>query len=262
MLLKNKVALVTGVANERSIAYAIAKQYKEQGAHVILSYQGDKLKDRVEKIAAELGITELYDVDATDESQVHAMFAAIDKKHGGIDSIVHAIAFARKEELSGGLTNSSLEGFLLAQNISAYTLVTLARHGAPLMEKRGGGSISALTYIGSTMAMPNYNAMGVAKASLEAAVRYLALELGLKNIRVNSISPGPIQTLAARGISGFKDMYRGALATQFIKRNIDAEDVAGTAVFLASDLSKMVTGMILFVDGGFHCGTNYHADET
>ncbi|MGL5722206.1 MAG: enoyl-ACP reductase FabI, partial [Brevinema sp.] len=236
-------------------------QYKEQGAHVILSYQGDKLKERVENIAKELGISELYDVDATNEDQIKVMFAEIDKKHGGLDSLVHAIAFARKEELTGGIISSSLDGFLLAQNISAYTLIALARHVAPLMEKRGGGSISALTYIGSTMAMPNYNAMGVAKASLESIVRYLALELGVMGVRVNSISPGPINTLAARGISGFKDMYKGALATQLIKRNVTPEDVAGTAVFFASDLSRMVTGSILFVDGGFHCGTNYRGDE-
>ncbi|MGL5956068.1 MAG: enoyl-ACP reductase FabI, partial [Brevinema sp.] len=189
--------------------------------------------------------------------QVQAMFEAIDKKYQGLDSLVHAIAFAKKEELTGGLTESSEEGFLLAQQISAYTLINLAKYATPLMEKKGGGSIQALTYIGSTRAMPNYNAMGVAKASLESIVRYLALELGAKNIRVNSISPGPINTLAARGITGFKDMYRGALSTQVIKRNITPDDVAGTAVYLASDLSTMVSGMIIFVDGGFHCGTSF-----
>ncbi|MGL4677204.1 MAG: enoyl-ACP reductase FabI [Brevinema sp.] len=256
MVLKGKVALVTGVVNERSIAYAIAKQFKEQGADVILSYQAG-LKDRVEKIAQELGIQDLYEVDATKEDQIQAMFEAIDKKYKGLDSLVHAIAFAKKEELTGGITESSEEGFLLAQQISAYTLISLARYAAPLMEKREGGSIQALTYIGSTRAMPNYNAMGVAKASLESIVRYLALELGAKNIRVNSVSPGPINTLAARGITGFKDMYKGALATQVIKRNLTPDDVAGTSVYLASDLSTMVSGMVIFVDGGFHCGTSF-----
>jgi len=257
MLLKDKIALVTGVANDRSIAYAIAKKFREQGATVILSYQGEKLKERVAKIADELGIVDLYDVDATNEQQLKEMFNSIDKKYNGIDTIVHAIAFARKEELSGGLTDSTEEGFLLAQQISAYTLISLSRYAAPLMEKRGGGSIEALTYIGSTRPMPNYNAMGVAKASLESIVRFLAFELGSKNIRVNSISPGPINTLAARGIAGFKDMYKGALNSQLIKRNIMAEDVGGTAVFLASDLSRMITGMVLFVDGGFHIGTSF-----
>lgn len=257
MLLKNKIALVTGVANDRSIAYAIAKQFCEQGATVILSYQGEKLKDRVQKIADELGITDLYDVDATNEQQLQEMFTSIDNKYHGIDTVVHAIAFARKEELSGGITDSTEEGFLLAQQISAYTLISLSRYAAPLMEKRGGGSIEALTYIGATRPIPNYNAMGVAKASLESIVRFLAFELGTKNIRVNSISPGPINTLAARGITGFKQMYKGALNSQLIKQNITTEDVGGTAVFLASDLSKMVTGMILFVDGGFHCGTSF-----
>ena len=256
MILKDKIALVTGVVNERSIAYAIAKQFKDQGATVILSYQ-EGLKDRVEKIGAELGITDLYAVDATQEDQVVSMFQDIDKKYNGIDTVVHAIAFAKKEELTGGITDSTSEGFLLAQQISAYTLITLAKYAAPLMEKKGGGSIQALTYIGSTRPMPNYNAMGVAKASLESIVRYLAFELGPQNIRVNSISPGPINTLAARGIAGFKDMYKGAVASQVLKRNLTTEDVAGTAVFLASDLSAMVSGMIMFVDGGFHCGTSF-----
>ncbi|MGL4367921.1 MAG: enoyl-ACP reductase FabI [Brevinemataceae bacterium] len=256
MILNGKIALVTGVANDRSIAYAIAKQFREQGATVILSYQGEKVKERVEQIAAELGIEDLYDVDATKETDIKAMFDSIDKKYQGIDTVVHSIAFARKEELTGGITNSSEEGFLLAHQISAYTLIPFARHAAPLMEKRGGGSVEALTYIGSTRPIPNYNTMGVAKAALESIVRYLALELGEKNIRVNSISAGPINTLAARGISGFKDMYRGALDSQLIKRNVSADDVAGTAVYLSSDLSCMVTGMVLFVDGGFHCGTS------
>lgn len=260
MILKDKIALVTGVVNERSIAYAIAKQFKAQGATVILSYQ-EGLKSRVEKIGAELGIADLYEVDATSQDQVQSMFNSIDKKYGGIDSVVHAIAFAKKEELTGGITDSSEEGFLLAQNISAYTLITLAKYAAPLMEKRGGGSIQALTYIGSTRPMPNYNAMGVAKASLESIARYLAYELGPKNIRVNTVSPGPINTLAARGISGFKDMYKGALATQVLKRNLTAEDVAGTALYLASDLSTMVSGMVIFVDGGFHCGTSFSPEE-
>ena len=256
MILKDKVALVTGVLNERSIAYAIAKQFKEQGATVILSYQ-EGLQDRVEKIGADLGISDLYAVDATKEDQIESMFQSIDKKYKGIDTVVHAIAFAKKEELTGGITESTSEGFLLAQQISSYTLITLAKYAAPLMEKRGGGSIQALTYIGSTRPMPNYNAMGVAKASLESIVRYLAFELGSKNIRVNSISPGPINTLAARGITGFKDMYKGAIDSQVLKRNHTPEDVAGTAVFLASDLSTMVSGMIMFVDGGFHCGTSF-----
>ena len=199
----------------------------------------------------------MYAVDATKEDQIESMFQSIDKKYKGIDTVVHAIAFAKKEELTGGITESTSEGFLLAQQISSYTLITLAKYAAPLMEKRGGGSIQALTYIGSTRPMPNYNAMGVAKASLESIVRYLAFELGSKNIRVNSISPGPINTLAARGITGFKDMYKGAIDSQVLKRNLTPEDVAGTAVFLASDLSTMVSGMIMFVDGGFHCGTSF-----
>lgn len=255
MILQDKIILVTGVANERSIAYGIAKSFKEEGATVILSYQ-EAMVDKVKSIAEDLKIDDIFPLDATNEEDIQAMFGKINTKYGGLDGMVHAIAFAKKEELSGGMSSSTEAGFLLAHKVSAYSLIALTRHAVPLMDKRGGGSISALTYIGSSRAMPNYNAMGVAKAGLESIVRYLGFELGPKNIRVNSISPGPINTLAARGITGFKDMYKGALASQFIKKNVTAEDVAGTAVFLASDLSQMVTGMVIYVDGGFHCGTS------
>ena len=261
MLLKDKIALVTGVANDHSIAYFIAKAFREQGARVILSYQGERIKDRVDAIAKEIGVEAVYECDATSEEDTKKMFDQIDAKFGGLDAMVHSIAFAKKEELTGGISNATSEGFKLAMDVSAYTLVSLSKYAAPLMEKRGIGSIMALTYLGSVRAVPNYNTMGVAKAALEACVRYLALEMGEKNIRVNGISPGPINTLAARGIPGFKTMYKGSLNGACIKRNIEGDKVAGTAVYLASDLSDLVTGMIIYVDGGFHCTVNFGSGE-
>ncbi|OHD15561.1 MAG: hypothetical protein A2086_07900 [Spirochaetes bacterium GWD1_27_9] len=253
MLLKDKVALVTGITNDRSIAYYIAKQYSEQGAKVLLTYQGERLKEGTEKIAQEIGAAGVYCCDATKDDDLKNMFGDINTNFGGLDIFVHAIAFANKNELGGGITNSTAEGFKLALEISAFTLINMSKYAMPLMEKRGGGSIMTLTYIGSIKALPSYNAMGVAKAALESAVRYLAFEGGPKNIRVNSISPGPIRTVAARSIPGFLDMYNNFAEHSFMKKNVEGEDVAGTAVYLASDLSKMVTGMVIFIDGGFHC---------
>ncbi len=253
MLLKDKVALVTGITNDRSIAYFIAKSYAENGAKVILSYQGERLKETLEKLGGSIGAADIIECDATNEEDLDKLFGEIDKKFDGLDIFVHAIAFANKSELAGGITNSTRDGFKLAMDISAFTLISMSKKAIPLMEKRGGGSIMTLTYIGSILALPAYNAMGVAKAALESSVRYLAYECGEKNIRVNAISPGPIRTVAARSIPGFLDMYNGFAERSFMKRNIDGEDVGGTALYLGSDLSKMVTGMVIFIDGGVHC---------
>ncbi len=253
MLLKDKIALVTGITNDKSIAYFIAKQYAEQGAKLVLTYQGDRLKETVEKIGKELNAPLCLECDATNEENIKELFNTIDSKLGGLDVFVHAIAFANKNELAGGITNTTADGFKLALEVSAYTLLGMSKYAIPLMEKRGGGSIMALTYIGSTRALPAYNAMGIAKAALESSVRYLALECGPKNIRVNSISPGPIRTVAARSIPGFLDMYNDFTERSLMKQHISGEDVAGTAVYLGSDLSRAVTGIIIFIDGGFHC---------
>lgn len=253
MLLQDKIAFVTGITNERSIAYFIARDFVKNGAKVILSYQGERLKEATERIAQEIGAVGTYCLDATKEEELKSVFSDIDKNYGGLDVFVHSIAFANKNELTGGITNSTTEGFKLALDISAFTLISMSKYAIPLMEKRGGGSIMTLTYIGSVRALPAYNVMGVAKAALESAVRYLAYECGSKNIRVNAISPGPIKTVAARSIPGFLDMYNKFASSSFIKKNIEGEDVSGTAVYLASDLSKLVTGMVIYVDGGFHC---------
>ncbi len=253
MLLKDKIALVTGITNDKSIAYFIAKQYAEQGAKLVLTYQGERIKETVEKIAETLNASICIECDATNEENIKSLFNTIDSKLGGLDIFVHAIAFANKNELAGGITNSSSDGFKLALEVSAFTLIGMSKYAIPLLEKRGGGSIMTLTYIGSIKALPAYNAMGIAKAALEASVRYLALECGPKNIRVNSISPGPIRTVAARSIPGFLDMYNDFTDRSLMKKHITGEDVAGTAVYLASDLAKAVTGMVIFIDGGFHC---------
>ena len=252
MLLKDKIALVTGITNDKSIAYFIAKQFSEQGAKVILTYQGERLKEGTEKIASQINAVASIMCDATNEADLQSLFSQIDQKFGGLDIFLHGIAFANKNELGGGITGSSSDGFKLALEVSAFTLISMSKYAIPLMEKKDGGSIMTLSYIGSTRALPAYNAMGVAKAALESSVRYLAFECGPKNIRVNAISPGPIRTVAARSIPGFLDMYNNFSEHSFMKRNIDGEDVAGTAVYLASDLSKPVTGMVIFVDGGFH----------
>ena len=253
MLLKDKIAFVTGITNERSIAYFIARDFAKNGAKVILSYQGERLKEATEKIAQEIGAVATYSCDATNEEDLKKIFSDIDNKFQGLDIFVHSIAFANKNELAGGITNSTSDGFKLALEVSAFTLISMSKYAIPLMEKRGGGSIMTLTYIGSVRALPAYNAMGIAKAALESAVRYLAYECGPKNIRVNAISPGPIKTVAARSIPGFLDMYNKFTQSAFIKKNIEGDDVSGTAVYLASDLSKLVTGMVIYVDGGFHC---------
>ena len=252
MLLKDKIALVTGITNDKSIAYFIAKQFAEQGAKVLLTYQGERLKEGTEKIASQINAAGIYMCDATKEDELKTLFDDIDKKFGGLDIFLHGIAFANKNELAGGITNSTSDGFKLALEVSAFTLIGMSKYAIPLMEKKGGGAIMTLSYIGSIRALPAYNAMGVAKAALESSVRYLAYECGTKNIRVNAISPGPIRTVAARSIPGFFDMYNNFSEHSFMKKNIDGEDVAGTAVYLASDLSKLVTGMVIFVDGGFH----------
>lgn len=253
MLLKDKIALVTGITNENSIAYYIAKGFVEQGAKVILTYQGQRLKDTIEKIGASFNATAIYECDATNNDHLHHLFTEIDSNFGGLDIFLHGIAFANKSELAGGITNSTSDGFKLAMDVSCFTLIKMSKYCIPLMEKRGGGSIMTLTYIGSVRALPAYNAMGCAKAALESSVRYLAYEVGDKNIRVNAISPAPMKTVAARSIPGFLHMYNSFVKQTFIKQHVEGEDVAGTAIYLASNLSKMVTGMVIYVDGGFHC---------
>jgi enoyl-[acyl-carrier protein] reductase I len=253
MLLKNKVALVTGITNEHSIAYFIAKEYVKNGAEVIITYQSERLKETVEAIGESIGAKLVTNCDAAREVEVKDLFTLIDKKYGGLDILVHCIAYASKNELSDGITNVPVDGYKLSMDISVYTLIGMTKYAEPLMKKRGGGSIITLTYIGAVRVVENYGIMGVAKAALEAVTRYLGLECGTSNIRVNAISPGPMKTVAARSIPGFLHMYNSYIKHSFLKKHVEGDDIAGTAIFLASDLSKMVTGTVIYVDGGFHC---------
>jgi len=250
-LLKGKKIAVFGVANKWSIAWAITQALSRAGAQIALTYIDERTEEKVRSLAATLPHHPLIlPCDVTQEDQVDTVFAKIKHEFGTLDGIIHAIAFAKKEELEGSFLKTSRDGFRIALEVSAYSLVTLARAAAPLMES--GGSIVTLSYIGGKRVIPNYNVMGVAKAALECCVRYLAAELGEKNIRVNAISAGPVNTLAARGIGGFQDLVKHVGNKAPLKRNIEAEEVADTALYLASALSRGVTGETLYVDAGYH----------
>ena len=250
-LLKGKKGLVVGVANKRSIAWGIAKALSNHGAQLAFTYQGDRLKEGVEELAKTLPLSSpLYPCDVTKDEEVRSLFEGVGKDFGSLQFLVHCVAFAKKEELDGRLVDTSREGFHLAQDVSAYSLLALAKAAEPLLEKEGG-SIVALTYLGSEKVIPNYNVMGLAKASLEAGVRYLAADLGKKNIRVNAVSAGPVSTLAARGISGFTTMLETHRSRAPLGRNVEIEEVANTALFLLSPLSSGITGEILYVDCGY-----------
>ncbi len=243
--------LVVGVANKRSIAWAIAQATARAGARLALSYQG-RFEEHVRELAEGLDRPLVLPCDVTSDEQIKALFAGIDREFGGLDFLVHAVAFAPPAELSSAFEETSREGFRVSLDISVYSLIALAREAKPLMVKRGGGSILTLTYLGSQRVFRHYGVMGVAKAALEASVRYLAASLGPENIRVNAISAGPIKTLATAGISGFLgilDLYRERAP---LGRNIAAADVADAALCLLGPAGRAVTAEILIVDGGFH----------
>jgi enoyl-[acyl-carrier protein] reductase I len=247
-----KHGLIVGVANKRSIAWAIAQATATRGARVALTYQG-RFEENVQELSAGLAQPPLVlPLDVTSDADIDAVFARIDQEFGGLDFLVHGAAFARKEELSEPFANTSREGFRLAMDISAYSLIALARGAAPLMEKRGGGSIVTLTYLGSERVFPNYNVMGVAKAALEANVRYLAADLGPKNIRVNAVSAGPIKTISAMGIGGFSSILNVYRDRAPLRRNVDTTEVGEAAAFLLSDAGRAISGEVLIVDAGFH----------
>ncbi|MCX8059032.1 MAG: enoyl-ACP reductase [Spirochaetes bacterium] len=249
MLLKGKTGIILGVANEFSIAWGCAKKAKEEGANLVLSYLNEKMKKRVEPLANEIN-AKIFEMDVTNKDSVKSFFENIKNNYESIDFLVHSIAFANREDLAGDFYNTSKEGFLMALEISAYSLIEVAREVVPFM--KNGGSITTMTYIGSTRAVPSYNVMGVAKAALEANVRYLASNLGPKNIRINAISAGPINTLSARGISGFTNILKYTEEKAPLRRNVTIDDVGNVNNFLVSDLSSAITGQIIFVD----CGMN------
>ena len=250
-LLEGKKAAIFGVANDRSIAWAISEAFHAQGAELAFTFAGEVLEKRVRPLAEGIGAKIILPCDVTKDEEMKQVFATLKQEWGGVDILVHAIAFANKEDLANPYLQTSREGFQLALDISAYSLVALARHVAPLMEGRKG-AILTLTYMGSEKVIPNYNVMGVAKAALEASVRYLAHDLGPKGIRVNAISAGPIRTLAAAGISDFRTMLHHVADRAPLKRNIDAEEVGKTAVYLCSDWGSAVTGEVLHVDAGYN----------
>jgi enoyl-[acyl-carrier protein] reductase I len=248
-LLSGKTALVLGVANKWSIAYSIAFAFVREGASLVLTYQGERQRQTVEELGAELKATRVLNCDVTKPDELERLVSDLREISPTLDAVVHSIAFANKDDLSRPFLETSRDGYLLAQEVSAYSLVSVARALAPLMT--AGGSLTTLTYLGSTRVVQNYNVMGVAKAALEASVRYLASDLGASKIRVNAISAGPIKTASARGIKDFSKVLDAVAAVAPLRRNTDPAEVADAAVFLASDLGRGVTGNVLFVDSGF-----------
>jgi enoyl-[acyl-carrier protein] reductase I len=249
-LLTGKVGVVFGVANKRSIAWAIAQAWKREGATLAFTYQGERLKENVEELAGTFGPdTLILPCDVTQDAQIDAVFARLHEKFGRLDLLLHSVAFAPREALEGDFLNTSREAFRVAHDVSAYSLVALARAAAPLMTS--GGSIVAMSYYGAEKVIPHYNVMGVAKASLEASTRYLAYSLGPRKIRVNCISAGPMNTLAARGISGLSEMLKHYEAHAPLKRNVVPDELGHTGAFLASDGAAAITGQVLYVDCGY-----------
>ena len=252
MTLSGKFGLIVGVANKRSIAWAIARAAADSGARLAVTYQGERLEDNVRELSATLTDPLVLPLDVTDDAQIANVFAALEREFGGLDFLVHGAAFAPREELSAPFVQTSREGFRMSLDISAYSLVALARGARPLMERRSGGSIVTLTYLGSERVFQHYNVMGVAKAALEACVRYLAADLGPQGIRVNAISAGPIKTLAASGIAGFSGILQHYRDRAPLRRTVDTAEVADAALFLLSDAGRAVTAEVLRVDAGFH----------
>jgi enoyl-[acyl-carrier protein] reductase I len=249
-LLKEKTALIAGVANKWSLAFSIAESFAREGANIVLTYLNEKQRDTVASMAGGLPIAKMLPCDVTKDEEIAALGESLRALGKPIDVLVHSLAFANREELGGSFVDTSRDGFLLAQNVSAYSLVAMSRAVAPLM--MNGGSIMTLTYIGSTRAVPNYNVMGVAKASLEASVRYLARDLGPQRIRVNAISAGAVKTASARAVKDLTTMLDAMKERAPLRHITEGAEVGDAAVFLASDLSRGVTGNTMFVDSGMH----------
>jgi len=247
-LLEGRLALILGIANKWSLAYAIAQAFSREGATLVLTYLGEHQKEAIEGLSTGLNVAAILPCDVTRDEDLEALTRSLREMNRPLHAVVHSLAFASREDLTRPFLETSRPGFLLAQDVSAYSLVAVARAVAPVMTE--GGSLSTLTYLGSTRVVTNYNVMGVAKASLEAAVRYLAGELGARRIRVNAISAGPIKTASARGIKDFSSILETIQTRAPLRRNTDPAEVADTAVFLASDLGRGVTGNCLFVDAG------------
>jgi enoyl-[acyl-carrier protein] reductase I len=251
-MLNGKTGMIFGIANKRSIAWAITRTVAAAGARLALTYQNERLAENVRELAAQLENPLILPCDVGQDNQIDEVFKTVQAEFGGLDFLIHSVAYAPREDLEGDFTNTSREGYRIAQDVSAYSLIALARRAAPLMESRGGGSIVTMTYLGGERVVPNYNVMGVAKAALESSVQYLAYYLGPKGIRINAISAGPIKTLAAAGISGFSRMLKTYAEIAPLRHNTDPSEVADTALFLCSDLSRGITGNTIYVDSGYH----------
>jgi enoyl-[acyl-carrier protein] reductase I len=249
-LLQDKKAIVFGVANDHSIAWAIAQALQREGADLAFTYVGESIERRVRPLAASIGVDRVLPCDVSNDEEIAATFAALRAAWGRVDIVIHAVAFALRDELKGRFLHTSRDGFHVAMDISAYSLVAIARHAEPLIP--AGGALLTLTYLGAERALPNYNVMGIAKAALEACVRYLAYDLGPQGIRVNAISAGPLRTLSSAGITGFKSMLHHHEERAPLRRNILPEEVANTALYLCSDLGSGVTGEVLHVDAGYN----------
>src|SRR3954468_23307030 len=249
-LLDNKLGIVFGVANKRSIAWAIAQAWHKEGAKLAFTYQGERLKENVEELAATFGSdTLLIPCDVSKDDEIAKVFSEVGQKFGKLHLLLHSVAYAPRESLEGEFVNTTREAFRVAHDVSAYSLVALARSAAPLMTE--GGSVIAMSYYGAEKVVPHYNVMGVAKASLEASARYLAYDLGKKKIRVNCISAGPVNTLAARGIAGFGQMLKHYKEHAPLGRSCEPKELGATGVFLASEGAAAITGQVLYVDGGY-----------
>jgi len=251
-MLDGKTGIVFGVANKRSIAWAIAQRLANEGMRLAFTYQGERLKENVAELTSAMAGSILLPCDVTNDAEIDAVYAAVGQEFGKLDALLHSVAFAPKEDLENDFVKTSRDGFKLAHDISAYSLVALTRGAMPLFEKAGGGSVLALTYYGAEKAVEGYNLMGVAKASLEASVRYLAANLGPQNIRVNAISAGPVNTLAARGIKGFTGMLKHHAERAPLRRNVELEEIGSAGLFLLSGMSSAITGEIMFVDCGYN----------
>jgi enoyl-[acyl-carrier protein] reductase I len=248
--LQGRVAVVFGIANKRSIAWAIAQKLQAGGAKLVITYQNERLAQEARDLIDSLPGTDAFQCDVSNDSEITTLFDQLKNRYGKLHTLVHSVAYAPADELKNDFIFTTREGFRVAHDVSVYSLIALARAASPLMSE--GGSVITLSYFGAEKVVPRYNVMGVAKAALEASVRYLAADLGPQKIRVNAISAGPIKTLAARGISGLGDMLKGHAERAPLKRNVEASEVGDAALFLASDLSTAITGETIYVDGGYN----------
>jgi enoyl-[acyl-carrier protein] reductase I len=251
-LLAGTAGVIFGVANKRSIAWGIAQAMSAAGMRLAFTYQGERLKENVEELAATLSGSLVLPCDVTSDPEIAAVFEAVGREFGRLDTLVHSVAYAPREELEGDFVSTSRDGFRMTHDISAYSLVALTRAALPLLEQSGRGSVLAMTYYGAEKVAASYNVMGVAKAALEATVRYLAAGLGPRGVRVNAISAGPVNTLAARGVRGFTGMLKHHAERAPLRRNVELREIGDTAVFLASSMASGITGEVLFVDAGYN----------